>query len=76
MAIVLSAALASLVSGKLDDAQCTEAFHKSAVTPEAAAEAAAKAKQAKAEFGGEIYSSKVKSKSRFPLRLDSIRDSN
>ena len=44
-------------ASKLDDAQCTEAFHKSAVTPEAAAEAAKR--EAKRE--SEIYSSKVKS---------------
>lgn len=54
--------LLALVCAKLDDAQCTEAFHKSAVTPEAAAEAE-RAKQAKQAYsGGEIYSSKVKSK--------------
>ena len=59
---LLLASLLVTVHAKLDDAQCTEAFHKSAVTPEAAAEAE-RAKQAKVAFsGGEIYSSKVKSK--------------
>ena len=53
--------LLAMAHGKLDDAQCTQAFHKSAVTPEAAAEAE-RAKQAKVAYSGEIYSSKVKSK--------------
>ena len=56
--LVLAAVLALVAS---EDAQCSSAFEKSAVTKEAAEEAA-KAKTKQPKFSNEVYSSKVKSK--------------
>lgn len=53
--------VASLVLVTCEDSQCSTAFDKSAVTREAAEEAA-KAKKKQPILNNEVYSSKVKSK--------------
>ena len=52
--------VASLALVACEDSQCSTAFDKSAVTPEAAKEAA-KAKLKQPTLDSEVYSSKVKS---------------
>ena len=53
----------ALADNENDGAKCAEAIDKSAVTPDAAAAAAAQAKKNPPIYSNEVYSSKVKSKS-------------